>query len=50
MEAKGSAIPAKVLLLGDAKVGKSKLLYRYTCNSFSDEYNCTVDVGLVRST
>jgi len=50
MEAQQPDLTFKVLLLGDAKAGKSKFLIRYTHNSFSEEYLCTIGVDFVQCT
>ena len=34
----------KIILVGDACVGKSSLLYRFIFNKFMEEYDCTIGV------
>jgi Ras-related protein Rab-11A len=43
---KKKIIDIKLILLGDASVGKSSIIGRYINNSFKDNYQCTLQVEL----
>jgi len=43
---KKNTIDIKIILLGDASVGKSSIIGRYMNNSFRDDYQCTLQVEM----